>query len=182
MKGVAPTPKTRKGTPPGGYEEDGTPIYTHEDIKLNPPRPPWCHASPAGLSEFYEALDQIRNHNVLSDDVKTEMLRKAENLYWDADKIYVQRRRASSTYDNDYIKSLSPRERQRVIQSLEVSQWGAETVFELTDVDLYHRKLWNEGAFKIKDADKRVKALKSRYKKVCKERDALKKTHKKTHG
>lgn len=176
MKGVAPTPKTRKGNPPGGYDADGNPIYTHEDIKLNPRSPPDLIATNAGLCELYRAREDISKHgHDLSDDVKTEMLRKAANIYWDADKIVAQRRRDSSTYDNDYIKSLSPRERRRVIQHLEVSQWGAETVFELTDVDLYHRKLWNEGAEKIKAADKRVNALKSRYKKVCKERDALKK-------
>ena len=172
-EGVAPTPKTRPGTPPGGYDDDGKPVYTHEDVILNPSLSPLFLQPGGGIYELNRARDRISNDNDLSDDVKTEMLRKAANIYWDADKIVAQRRRDSSTYDNDYIKSLSPRERRRVIQHLEVSQWGTETVFELTDVDLYHRKLWNEGAEKIKAADKRVNDLKRRYKKVCKERDAL---------
>ena len=175
MKGVAPTPKTRPGTPPGGYDEDGNPVYTHEDIVLNPPRPFCNSCSGTGLFELNRALYQIKDDNDLPDDVKTEIHRKAQDIYFTADKILGKRKCASVTHDNDYIKSLSPRERQRVIQYLEDTVWYRDTVFELTEVDLHQRKIWNEGVEKMQAADKRLKALKSRYKKVCKERDALKK-------
>ena len=174
-EGVAPTPETLPGSPPGGFD-NGHPVYTHEDIILNPPLPiDQIGQHGGGIFELSQTFDQIKKHNVLPDDVKTEILRKRQDIYDIADKTLRQRKRASVTHDNDYIKSLSPRERQRVIQYLEDTVWYRDTVFELIEVDLHQRKIWNEGVEKMQAADKRLKALKSRYKKVCKERDALKK-------
>ena len=172
-EGVAPTPKTRRGTPPGGYDDDGNPVYTHEDVILNPSLSPLFMPPEGGICELNKARSRIKYDNDLPDDVKTKLLLKAQEIYDIAYKTFGQRNRASVTHDEDYIKSLSPRERRRVIKHLQDTVWSGDTVFEYTDVDLLQTKIAYEGGAKIKAAKERVEALKRRYKKLCKQRDAV---------
>lgn len=168
--------KSTKDFPPVKLlDDDGNPVYTHEDVNLNPSLSPLFMPPSGGICDLHRAFRLIRDDNDLPDDVKTKIQRKAQDIHDIADKTLKQRNRASATHDNDYIKSLSPRERRRVIKRLQDTVWYRDTVFEMTDVDLQQQKIWNEGVDKIKTAKKRVEALKRRYKKVCKERDTLKK-------
>lgn len=165
--------KSTKVVPPGGYDDDGNPVYTHEDVNLNPSLSPLFMPPEGGICDLNKARSRIKYDNDLPDDVKTKLLLKAQEIYDIAYKTFGQRNRASVTHDEDYIKSLSPRERRRVIKHLQGTVWHQDTVFEYTDVDLLQTKIAYEGGAKIKAAKKRVEALKRRYKKLCKQRDAV---------
>ena len=167
--------KSTKAVPPVKLlDDDGNPVYTHEDVILNQTfehHP--LFLEPGGICELNKARSRIKYDNDLPDDVKTKLLLKAQEIYDIAYKTFGQRNRASVTHDEDYIKSLSPRERRRVIKRLQDTVWNRDTVFEYTDVDLLQTKIAYEGSAKIKAAKERVEALKRRYKKLCKQRDAV---------
>lgn len=164
---------TKDFSPVKLLDDDGNPVYTHEDVNLNPSLSPLFIPPEGGICDLNKARSRIKYDNDLPDDVKTKLLLKAQEIYDIAYKTFGQRNRASVTHDEDYIKSLSPRERRRVIKHLQDTVWSGDTVFEYTDVDLLQTKIAYEGGAKIKAAKERVEALKRRYKKVCKERDAV---------
>jgi len=83
------------------------------------------------------------------------------------------RRKYWRSADPDYIKHISPRERQRVLKYHERNQWAPLGRLGLTETDLYYREKFIPVREKLRAVLKKLESLKRRYKKVCKERDAV---------